>query len=110
MSLQTLPFYPQPNYTVASEPRRKVLDFGDGYQQRRAEGLNPLQRTFQCEFNLNHSQAQQLLDFLTVHSGVTAFYFKPHRQSKAIKVVCPKWTEAVKLRHNKISCEFEEVV
>lgn len=110
MTIKILPFCPQPNYSVESEPRRKVLDFGDGYQQRRADGLNPLQRKFQCEFNLNHVKAEQLIQFLAGHSGVTAFYFKPHKQSLLIKVVCPKWSESVKQRHNKISCEFEEVI
>lgn len=39
MSLKTLPWCPQPGYTVDEEPKRKVLNFGNGYQQRMASSL-----------------------------------------------------------------------
>ena len=32
MALKTLSWCPQPKYTVEEEPRRKALNFGDGYQ------------------------------------------------------------------------------
>nr|DAI41994.1 MAG TPA: minor tail protein [Caudoviricetes sp.] len=39
MALKTLPWCPQPGYSVDEEPKRKVLNFGNGYQQRMASSL-----------------------------------------------------------------------
>lgn len=108
MTLQTLPYCPKPGYTVESEPKRKATDFGDGYQQRRVGGLNPLLRVYQLTFNLKHSQAVKLTAFFTQHGGVTAFQFRD--RGKLVKVVCPKWSETSGKTHTEITCTFEEVV
>ncbi|MBF0786078.1 phage tail protein [Muribacter muris] len=110
MTLQHLPFCPQPGFTVENEPRRKVNQFGDGYQQRRADGLNPLLRKYSLTFNLNPQQAVILDRFFATHGAVTAFYFRERHQSSLIKVVCQKWTKTVGRTHIQFSCEFEEVL
>jgi hypothetical protein len=104
--METLPYCPKPNYTVSNEPKIKKMDFGDGYQQRRADGLNPLLRKFSVTFNLRNPQAVKLAQFLAKHKGVTAFLFK----AENAKVTCPKWTENRGKTHTEIQCEFEEVV
>lgn len=108
--METLPFCPQPGYTTDNEPRRKTHDFGDGYQQRRADGLNPLQRKFSVSFNLPHEQAVILDRFFTNHGGVRAFQFKEKESGRLVKVVCPKWSKTTNKRHTKFQCEFEEVI
>lgn len=108
MTLQTLPFCPQPGFTVDSEPRRKVSQFGDGYQQRRAEGLNPLLRKYSLNFNLKHTQAVILDRFFATHGGVTAFHFHDEN-GVLIKAVCPKWKKTKGKTHTQFACEFEEV-
>lgn len=110
MTLQTLPFCPQPNFSVENEPRRKVHQFGDGYQQRRVDGLNPLSRKYSLTFKLKPKQAVILDRFFVTHSAVTAFYFREPHQDRLIKVVCPKWTKTMGRTHIQFSCEFEEVV
>lgn len=109
MTLKTLPFCPKPNYRVKSDPRRKTIDFGDGYQQRRLDGLNPLLRKYSVSFNLKHKQAVELIAFFTFHAGVTAFYFSD-KHGRKIKAICPSWDEDVGSRYTKINAEFEEVV
>lgn len=109
MTLQTLPFCPQPGYTSENEPRRKVNQFGDGYQQRITDGLNPLQRKYSVAFNLNKKQAAVLDSFFTNHGGVKAFHFKD-KDRGLVKVVCPKWTTTKGKTHTQFSCEFEEVI
>ncbi|OOH89543.1 phage tail protein [Pasteurellaceae bacterium 15-036681] len=108
MTLQTLPFCPQPNYSVESEPRRKVNQFGDGYQQRIVDGLNPLQRKFSLNFNLKHTKAVILDRFFANHGGVKAFYFR--HGTEQVKVVCPKWSQTTGKTHTQFNCEFEEVI
>ena len=110
MTIKTLPWCPMPGYTVESEPRRKVNQFGDGYSQRMVDGLNPLLRKFSLTYKLNHKSAVEFDRFLTSHSGVTAFFFREYENGDLIKVVCPKWSKTVTKRHTEISCTFEEVV
>ena len=106
--MQQLPFCPQPNYKVKSQPRRKTFDFGDGYQQRQVDGLNPLQRKYKVSFYLKNKKAVELIAFFESNAGVTAFEFiDKHGQKR--KVVCPSWNEDPGLTHTKIEAEFEEV-
>lgn len=104
--METLPYCPKPNYSVESEPRVKKMGFGDGYQQRRSDGLNPLLRKFSVTFKLRNAEAAKLVQFLVKHKGVTAFLFK-HENAK---VTCGKWTENRDKTHTEIQCDFEEVV
>ncbi|MDG6894514.1 phage tail protein [Volucribacter amazonae] len=110
MTLEILAYCPKPGYSIASEPRRKVNQFGDGYQQRQVDGLNPLLREYQLTFNLNHRQAKQFEQFLIKKGGVTAFLFREKPKENLIKVVCPKWGQIVGKTHIEFNCTFEEVV
>ena len=83
--METLPYCPKPNYTVSNEPKIKKMDFGDGYQQRRADGLNPLLRKFSVTFNLRNPQAVKLAQFLAKHKGVTAFLFKAENAKVSVR-------------------------
>lgn len=108
--METLKFCPQRGYTVENEPRRKVNQFGDGYQQRIVDGLNPLLRKYALTFNLKPQQAVELDRFFARHGGVTAFQFKDKIRNALVKVVCPKWSQTVKGSHIEIRCDFEEVI
>lgn len=110
MALQTLPFCPQPGYSVESEPRRKVNQFGDGYQQRMIDGLNPLLRKYSVAFNLKHQQAVILDRFFIEHSGVKAFYFNEKVTGHLVKVICVKWSKTIGKTHTQFSCDFQEIV
>ncbi|MDH2923797.1 phage-related protein [Nicoletella semolina] len=110
MTLQTLPFFPQPHYSVESKPRRQVNQFGDGYQQRLTVGLNPLVRRYNLNFNLKRQQAVKLADFFATHAGVKAFYFRECLEGEQVKVVCPQWTQKIGRSHTLFECEFEEVI
>ncbi|MDG6880939.1 Phage-related protein [Phocoenobacter uteri] len=110
MEIEKFPFCPKPGYSVSNEPKRKAIQFGDGYQQRIADGLNPLLRKFSLTFKVPSKKKESFEDFLAKHGGVKAFYFQERSQSKLIKVVCPKWSETAKLRYSDFACEFEEVL
>ena len=83
MALKTLPWCPQPGYTVDEEPKRKVLNFGNGYQQRMEDGINALLRKYFKDVALN---------------------------GELVKVVCVKFPRQIGLTHTTFNCEFEEVV
>jgi phage minor tail protein len=109
VALRKINFCPKPGYTVESEPRRKVNKFGDGYEQRMVDGLNPLLRKFSLTYKLNHKSAVELDRFFVEHGGVTPFLFKEYEDGALIKAVCPKWSKTVNKKHTEISCTFEEV-
>lgn len=111
MVLKTLPWCPQPSYTVEEEPRRKVLNFGDGYQQRLEDGINPLLRKYSVTFKVNNSEAVRFRNFMKEHGGVRAFYFKDKALGgELVKVVCSKFPRQAGKTHTTFSCEFEEVI
>ncbi|MFC2552507.1 MAG: phage tail protein [Rodentibacter sp.] len=111
MALDILPYCPKPGYTVKNEPRRKVNKFGDGYEQRMVDGLNPLLRKYSLTFKVQHKSAVDFDRFLRNKGGVTAFLFREKaNDNQLIKVVCPDWSKTVGKTHTEFSCSFEEVV
>ncbi|MDP8051059.1 phage tail protein [Pasteurella atlantica] len=110
MVIKTFPFCPKPGYSVSNEPKRKSIQFGDGYQQRTADGLNPLLRKFSLTFKVPSEKKDSFDNFLAEHGGVKAFCFQERPQSKLVKVVCAKWSETAGLRYSEFACEFEEVL
>ncbi|WP_439259483.1 phage tail protein [Lonepinella sp. BR2930] len=111
MIIQTLPWCPQPDYTAEEEPRRKVLDFGNGYQQRIKDGLNTLLRKYSVNFKLHHTEAVKFRQFMAEHGGVTPFYFKDVALGGELaKVVCTKFPRTIGKKFTTFECEFEEVL
>ena len=67
-----------PDRTLSREstPLVKVANFGDGYQQRAADGLNSLGEIFQVTFNNREkSIADDIVAFFAANKGVTSFGF-----------------------------------
>ena len=111
MALKTLSWCPQPKYTVEEEPRRKVINLGDGYQQRMVDGLNPLLRKYSVTYKLKHEEAEKFRNFMKEHGGVHPFYFRDSAlNGELVKVICPKFPRQVGKVYTIFTCEFEEVV
>lgn len=111
MALKTLPWCPQPGYTVDEELKRKVLNFGNGYQQRMEDGINALLRKYSVTYKVKNSQSAEFRQFMKEHGGVRAFYFKDVAlNGELVKVVCTKFPRQIGLTHTTFNCEFEEVV
>ena len=111
MALKTLPWCPQPGYSVDEEPKRKVLNFGNGYQQRMEDGINTLLRKYSVTFKVKNKESAQFRNFMKEHGGALAFYFKDVALGgELVKVVCPKFPRSVTKTHTTFTCEFEEVV
>ncbi|WP_294086556.1 phage tail protein [uncultured Actinobacillus sp.] len=111
MALKTLSWCPQPGYTVEEEPRRKVLNYGNGYQQRMEDGINTLLRKYSVTYKIKNNESAQFRNFMKEHGGVRAFYFKDIALGgELVKVVCTKFPRSVTKTHTTFTCEFEEVV
>jgi phage-related protein len=82
--------------TVASrdlEPRVRAAQFGDGYAQRRPDGINTQDEIWTLDFsNRPASVATAIDDFLKARNGVDVFVWTPPRQTRALNVICPEWS------------------
>lgn len=77
------------------EPRVLVAQFGDGYAQRRPNGINTQDEIWSLTFNNRTAAvAQAIDDFLKARNGVDVFVWTPPRASTARNVICPEWSLA----------------
>lgn len=94
-------------------PKVKVLqaDFGDGYRQRAADGLNHIVRhyTFVWEF-IAATEADTIDGFLTACGGVKAFLYTPPGEAVARRFICQSWgRKRVRNAFHQIKADFQEV-
>jgi len=92
-SLQVLP---DKGLTRQSTPRVLRVQFGDGYEQRVAEGLNSLQETYNIAYsNRPKAEIDDIVAFMDDKKGVTKFdYVIPDTNNggeTTIKVVCEQY-------------------
>lgn len=84
------------------------VQFGDGYVQRQAKGMNPLVISWNLTFN-NRTDAEiaAIVEFFEERFGVTAFTWIPPGGT-LVKWTCSRWTP-VKMGDNvgSISATFE---
>jgi len=75
------------------EPRVRATQFGDGYKQRQADGLNPLAQEWQMRLTgVEDVIADEIIAFLRGCGGVTAFEYTPLWHTTPLLFTCKKWT------------------
>jgi phage-related protein len=94
METFTPPVNPSPDLGYELEPRVLVAGFGDGYEQRAADGLNAMRRVYgDLRFeNLTLAEADAITTFFAARAGVEAFFWTPIDSSEPGKYRCPKWS------------------
>lgn len=101
-----------PDYGASYEikPNVRVTKFGDGYEQRQANGLNTQAKTWKLKFSLrSDTEASAIISFLSSQGAVSSFDWTDI-YGGAGKYVCRSW-EQVKDRHNlnTIVATFDQV-
>ena len=67
---------PDKTLSLSSKPKVRIAKFGDGYQQRIADGLNSIDENFTVSFkNRPKIEADDIEAFFTDKKGVTSFAF-----------------------------------
>lgn len=96
---------------AAYKPRVRKSQFGDGYEQRMADGINSRPQSWSLQFaNRDDSTTASILSFLETRNGVEAFDWTPPNEGTAIKVVCREWTKTViKNNLNNVAATFDQV-
>ncbi len=88
-------FFWRPSYnsTVNHEPKTKFIQFGDGFEQRYADGINSNPFTFDWVFDLrSDAETNAICHFLINSRGITSFFFTapaPYNQTR--KYICKNW-------------------
>ena len=86
-------------FTRQSTPKIHTMDFGDGYTQRIADGINNLQQTMNVSFSTRpKAEIDDLVAFFESLNGVTKFRFdladsNAGSSTETIKVVCSEWEQ-----------------
>ncbi|MDR5774914.1 MULTISPECIES: phage tail protein [unclassified Caballeronia] len=87
--------------TVASSSGSTTLktrkaQFGDGYAQRVADGLNNASSSFSLQFIGDAATISAILAFLRAHAGATAFLWTPLLWTAPALFTCETWSEPTK--------------
>lgn len=93
-----------------AKPRVLSANFGNGYEQRVADGLNWKPRVWNVSFSLrDNTETTAITAFFELHGGVTPFDWTPPIGA-AGKWLCRNWkTRAVNYDAYTITTQFEEV-
>ena len=89
--MSVLPFAPQFSSRAKRQPRVRKSGFGDGYEQRTADGLNVIRDEWDLVFTLKRADAESLLSFFDGLQGVSRFQWTAPGQSQALNYICDDW-------------------
>ena len=83
-------------FTRQSTPKIHTMDFGDGYSQRIADGINNLQQTMNVSFSTRpKAEIDDLVAFFESLGGVNKFEMTidDTNGAETIKVLCQQWSQ-----------------
>lgn len=72
----TFSWVPTSQSTGTAIGRVDRAQFGDGYSQASASGLNPWSKTYQVNFRGIEAELQPIVEFIEAHLGLS-FFWKP---------------------------------
>jgi len=95
----------------ASQPRVRKSEFGDGYEQRVAMGLNSDPKIWDLRFdNRTDAERNEIRAFLEAHAGVTSFAWTTLYGQAGRSWVCEEWNiDPTHANNNQITAKFRQV-
>ena len=91
---------PDRTLSRSASPRIQKAKFGDGYEQRKINGINNMVETYNLSFsNRPNTETDDLEAFFIAQAGVSKFTFtipdsNEGTGEKDIKVVCEEWSKS----------------
>lgn len=85
-------FSPLTSLNVNKAPRIKTAKFGDGYEQRIADGINTRPQEWDLRWRNTKSIIDSIDAFFATKNGLTAFTWTPPDGAE-IKVLCQSWSK-----------------
>lgn len=94
---------------LVKAPRVRSAQFGDGYQQRIADGINNQPESWRLTFNVDNTDADAIESFLEGKGGAESFTWTPKNRTE-ITVVCGEWSRVLTSPNTStINATFEQV-
>jgi len=93
---------PDKGLNKTTQPKVLVASFGDGYEQRAPDGINPLMETFNMSFmKRTRDEIDNIVAFFDLYRGTRAFdlIMSDHRvgvappNEKVIRVICTNYNQ-----------------
>jgi phage-related protein len=108
--MATFTWTPSKGAKQKSNPKKKKIAFGDGYEQRISWGLNRDLKTWELTFdNRNNTERDQIVAFLEARGGTEAFDWTPPIGDSG-KYVCEEWSAALDCGMATFPLEFRQVI
>ena len=106
-------FVPSYSNQINSSPRTNVIQFGDGYESRQADGLSSNLISINLSFDLRtEREATAILHFFRLRNAEESFIFSAPSPYNVEKLyVCRQWQSTFNFFDNySISASFNEVI
>lgn len=98
------------SYGTAGKTECRILenDYGDGYNQRAADGLNSVVATWDVVWeDVSVNDIDTLEAFFEAKKGYIAFLWTPPRRSVAKKWICKEWSRDIQgLKTDRLRATF----
>jgi len=98
--------------TKNSQPAKRVVQFGDGYEQRVVFGLNQNLKTYNLTFNVSETDSDTIETFLDARADdALPFDFTPPGESAPAKFICDEWSKVMPtIGRATITATFRQVI
>lgn len=109
--METFPLTVYTDVDTSHAPQITKAQFGDGYAQRVASGINNAPRTWQVPLSVSKADHDTVNSFLLARGGYDPFFWTPPGASSPVVVVCEKWSvsQLAGATIQRLSMEFQEV-
>jgi phage-related protein len=109
--MATFTWTPDFGASAGYKPRVRVAKFGDGYEQRVADGINTGQDEWSLRFSVRDDlETGAILAFLNTRAGAEAFDWTPPGAIDPIRVVCREWSRSFDRNdQNTVTLKFNRV-
>lgn len=108
MARLTFSYRPDYESTMSQEPAVLTTKFGDGYEQRVANGINNSPEKWSLKFTVGNPVLPSALAFIQARKGVESFYWTNSFGTTNV-YVCRRWNLSRGPGKQVLSMEFEQV-
>ena len=79
-----------------NQPRMRVVQLGDGYEQRITHGINQAPKSYDLTFVISEADSDTIETFLDARAeDADPFTFTPPGESSSGKYVCQQWQKTM---------------
>ncbi len=95
LSTFTPPIAPSPGTAFKATISINQADFGDGYTQASAKGLNHIRETVDLRWDgLTEAQFVEIRTFFEAHGGYLPFWYQVRGRAAPMRWTCAEWSGA----------------